>query len=423
MVHVKELLVLTIYVFYMWPMKFKIYGDVLWYFIYAGIPVLCLLWNYKILVKWLCGIKNVIIKFLFIYIMALLWGGVSVSINNGDFTYYGFLLRIIQNIVIYIFLLLVQYHAFGKISIESFFKYYIVSICINVFSTIIFLINNDLKELWIQLLVQTDAKLDMADAVNQQTRFSLQGFSAFGQTALCALGALTSLYLMHKSKSVVNVWMFTFVVCLMGCLFYGRIGVILSILFYIIYELTDIKIVNLKRILVLGLIVTMLVIVTFYLAEYDWRIKAWLDWVSEPVESFLFGLQYGQISFGNSANKLTEDMYFMPEDDTIIFGDARYQNSDGSYYMHTDAGVLRHILYYGILGELLGYSLIILVVIELMKIFKKQGDKLLLIMMFLFTMLFMVLEIKGVIYHTLFGWLMVLLLIVSNKKNRLSGFS
>ena len=43
-------------------------------------------------------------------------------------------------------------------------------------------------------------------------------------------------------------------------------------------------------------------------------------------------------------------MYFPVEEKTFLIGDGKYTNEDGSYYMYTDAGYMRNILYFGILG-------------------------------------------------------------------------
>lgn len=57
----------------------------------------------------------------------------------------------------------------------------------------------------------------------------------------------------------------------------------------------------------------------------------------------------------SSSNRLKE-MYFWPEDlKTWLVGDGRFQNENGSFYKSTDAGYLRNLFYWGILGGLLFY--------------------------------------------------------------------
>ncbi|GAA4205093.1 hypothetical protein GCM10022289_24060 [Pedobacter jeongneungensis] len=53
-----------------------------------------------------------------------------------------------------------------------------------------------------------------------------------------------------------------------------------------------------------------------------------------------------------SSNELKK-MYFMPNASTLLIGDGYYVNplDTTRYYMDTDAGYMRHILYYGLLGS------------------------------------------------------------------------
>jgi hypothetical protein len=75
--------------------------------------------------------------------------------------------------------------------------------------------------------------------------------------------------------------------------------------------------------------------------------------------------------------------------DTALIGDGRYVNSDGSYYMHTDSGYFRNILFWGIPGLLL----IIAYQFVFFKFSKtKPTTKLLTILLIIFIL---VLEIKG----------------------------
>lgn len=54
------------------------------------------------------------------------------------------------------------------------------------------------------------------------------------------------------------------------------------------------------------------------------------------------------ISNSESLNQLLNDYYFKVDISTLLFGDGRYTGLDGLYYMHTDAGYMRNILYWGI---------------------------------------------------------------------------
>ncbi|EJA2254073.1 O33 family O-antigen polymerase, partial [Escherichia coli] len=48
-----------------------------------------------------------------------------------------------------------------------------------------------------------------------------------------------------------------------------------------------------------------------------------------------------------SSDKLVEKMLFIPDFSALVVGDGVYYNDDGSYYMHTDSGIIRQFLYGG----------------------------------------------------------------------------
>ncbi|MFW3454681.1 hypothetical protein ACN68H_06960 [Aerococcus viridans] len=55
----------------------------------------------------------------------------------------------------------------------------------------------------------------------------------------------------------------------------------------------------------------------------------------------------------NSTEVLFGRMYFPVSASTYIFGDGKYTTSVGTYYMSTDAGYMRNILFFGIIGLIL----------------------------------------------------------------------
>ncbi len=73
-----------------------------------------------------------------------------------------------------------------------------------------------------------------------------------------------------------------------------------------------------------------------------------LGWAFEFVFAYL---EKGELETASSNQLLT--MYVLPDTLTSLFiGDSRMLNPDGSYYMHSDAGFIRHLFYWGVLGSL-----------------------------------------------------------------------
>ncbi|WP_210459243.1 hypothetical protein [Vibrio crassostreae] len=64
-------------------------------------------------------------------------------------------------------------------------------------------------------------------------------------------------------------------------------------------------------------------------------------------------LEYGTVE--TESTSVLSRMYFDLSMDTILLGHGHYTNSDGSYYLHTDAGFMRNVLYYGLFGLLINY--------------------------------------------------------------------
>ena len=90
----------------------------------------------------------------------------------------------------------------------------------------------------------------------------------------------------------------------------------------------------------------------------------------------------------------------MPDFDTLIFGDGKYLNGDGSYYMHTDAGYMRGMLYFGVIGLVFLYGVYILLCLWGIycssEVYKKYMCEVMLLLLFLE-------EYKGDVYELFFG--------------------
>lgn len=63
-------------------------------------------------------------------------------------------------------------------------------------------------------------------------------------------------------------------------------------------------------------------------------------------------IKYG--SFSSGSTDILQSMYFPVDKFTLMFGDYRYMDGS-SYYMDTDAGYMRNVLYWGIVGMFLNF--------------------------------------------------------------------
>jgi len=74
-----------------------------------------------------------------------------------------------------------------------------------------------------------------------------------------------------------------------------------------------------------------------------------LPWAFEFYYNFI---ETGEFST-SSSDQLTESHYYDLPDDTIVYGDGKYMQTNGFYYGLTDAGYMRQTLYFGVIGILL----------------------------------------------------------------------
>ncbi|MDR2224834.1 MAG: hypothetical protein LBE52_02415 [Providencia sp.] len=128
--------------------------------------------------------------------------------------------------------------------------------------------------------------------------------------------------------------------CIICASIAARSALLMSILLCITYIFLKDK----KYIFVIIALLPIAYFSIVYIAEQYTEVK----YALEPIENFLSS---GEIQ-SKSSDDLLEKHLFMPEFKTFILGDGLYTNEDGTFYMHTDSGVIRPILYGGIIFQL-----------------------------------------------------------------------
>ena len=101
---------------------------------------------------------------------------------------------------------------------------------------------------------------------------------------------------------------------------------------------------------------------------------------------------------------------------TLLFGDGLSKYADGSYYMHTDVGYLRNVLYFGIIGTVLGYFLFYLLVCKriIKEAIYKYNIKILIYMLYLFLL---IVNYKGLPDYSFMLFLIIAYFIVDKNKH------
>lgn len=342
----------------------------------------------------------IFITYLFICFCSLL----SPLIHNTyDTSYFiSIVLGIIRNGIKPFFLLVFtkKYISVKDDLMHEFFKYYIYSFIVYIFSTILFLIFPPIKDYWFQL-INADSTFDRLSEkmslARMITRWGLAGFSGFRHTLMCSLGVIFYIHLLINQKSMSLFKAYPIIILLFGNACYGRSGLIISCFFVFIYILYEVLI-N-KKIKLAVYVLSLMFIIIFLLSflreirEFD----LWYKWAFAPLENLMTTGRIGDFE----TDYMFDKMYFMPEFYTLLFGDGYWLDPSNSlaYYKHTDIGYMRPMLFYGIFPQILSYFLSVFTIIYISK--KNRNLRMLGIM---FGILLFFFEMKGEVHYILTGY-------------------
>lgn len=124
-----------------------------------------------------------------------------------------------------------------------------------------------------------------------------------------------------------------------------------AMLFSLVFIFIDSLIRNWKNLISIILVILFLVV---FIANY-----ADDDSVSYALEPIIKLMDSGELETNSSDDLIQNHLYF-PEDKYFLFGSGLYFNDDGSFFGHTDSGLIRPLLYGGLVFQIL-YVLIIFI--------------------------------------------------------------
>jgi len=402
------LLVLSAFVYWLFPIYLSIWPSVVNPLIYHVIPIVYILIHWRKARDLFLYIrsKRYFQVSILLFILAVFWAICSILYNStSDYSYFTKLFIVFRTIYVDVFLLLLAIAAARHGSmLERFSYFWCTAVTACVLFTIIALVIPDVRSFWQDLLVSNDAKERALSDVFYITRFGIGGFAGFEESIIASISVILSFYLIERGKQI---GIFFLLFSILGNLFYGRIGVFLSFVAVIFLGLNTLTLRKVTKYAAVGVCVGGIIsgILLFW---DDPFLDIWREWLLLPIDSFLTGLSMGQLSFGPSADKLVYDMYFWPGDATFFFGDGRYTNLNGSYYMNTDAGFMRIVLYFGTIGAALVYGAYLFLVLGIMS--NSETGKFVLSVCKILPLIFFISEYKGDPYPLFFGLAVVLLL-------------
>src|SRR5690606_8263873 len=235
------------------------------------------------------------------------------------------------------------------------------------------------------------------------TRFIGLGIgSFFSGGMISSIGIILSAYLISVVPNKKKIWFFTFFFLAITSVFIARIAylsILISVLYLIYAYFKKGNIANLPKILFIIILLSLPVVLFIYF-NLDSLLK---------LSSFnhAFELLINVFSSGNlkteSTDVVKEMLIFPSELKTIIIGDAKFYDDDGSFYMSTDVGYSRLLFYFGIPGTI-SYFLIQIYISYLILKVNVKGSLFNSIIYLLLLLLFIG-NIKGLLD---FNWLMFL---------------
>lgn len=270
------------------------------------------------------------------------------------------------------------------------FEYlYVYVICLYVIISTIMINVPQVKDRILAYLDISSYESKMISNPYYATRIGWAGFSGYNTSMKCTLASCFLLNIIvnkKKGKSHIPEYIML-AICILGNLYYARAGLTITIV-CICITLCYISIIQHKFMkfcwytIIVG--TAAVVSVNYIMKQAESNLS--LQWAAE----LLINLTEGKGTEVSSLSKL-QDMYFMPSIQTILFGDGRYSGAGEGYYMNTDAGLMRGILYFGIFGVVAVYAMMINNIVKI----KKQTviDNKLLSMLLL--VVFIGFEIKG----------------------------
>jgi len=289
-------------------------------------------------------------------------------------------------------------------------KFFFIACCIYVSFTLIFIINPDFKQLWTEGVL-TNIEDKSIDFAVYAFRYSIDGFAAFSSASVFSFACLFCCYMIATKPNVSIIMITCLLVLVIGCFFYGRISLVGMIMGAIIILWTSNNITKTVKVicLIIGFVFVALAVLNIA-SQANEKLIEWQEWAFSIVKQLFVEKKVTDYS----VNHMVNDMYYMPEPNTLIFGDGKYSNENGSYYGHTDVGFMRLILYGGFIGLALVYFLMIYLCKITIRVSKSITFKK---FIFLSFVLFFILEMKGESYQRAIMMIYPLFLIQQYKHN------
>lgn len=332
--------------------------------------------------------------------------------STGDYTYIKISTFVFRKLLIYLFLILVLVKKYKEnVSPEHFMYYYSLTHAVFVSGTLLIVFFPRFKTFWFSLFPEIIKSETLLESYGYTFRIGWQGFAGYRMTVHCTWCCIFLLYMFYacqaKYRLKTRTFLPVFALCFLGNMFYGRSGLVLSI----VTSLIALFIWNRQHFFKILRFICFVVILIFliYLLRNQPFFSDWYNWMSSPIINLITEGSFNNVSFTE-----TKEMIFVPEWKTILFGDG-YFTHNGHYYMGTDSGFMRNILFWGLTGVFISYGTTFYVILDL----KKRNA--LLCLLILGT--FLAFEFKGDVYYEYIAVFWAISFIESIKRKYVYNYS
>lgn len=363
------------------------------YFVTYCIPIIYIMLNHQIILSFFKKISLRYLLMIYIFFLLLFIAIMLPSLyGTNDYSYVKTLTYIIRKGVIFSFLITLICKNYSRQNrIDAFMSYYAIATSMYVCGTILFVLFPKIKNYWFQFVLAESQK-NMFNSFGYTFRVGWMGFSGFQATLKCTISVIFTIYLLtakygkNRNARKRIILLVCLGMSLLGNAFYARVGLLCSGLVILVFLLAS-GIVSFKKWLVGFFLLAFMFIILLVLKDKYLIVNEWYVWMTTPFKNLIHSGNFNNAS----VNELTKKMIFMPKSKTFWLGDAKYSTSFGGYYMETDVGFMRQLLFWGIFGTFLCYSMLFLSIPKICR-----DNKWLLLSLVL---VFIVFEIKGEAYY------------------------
>ena len=388
-------------------------GSIIMYAFAYLVPLVYMVLNFDLLVKTLSKIVYSDLQLCIIPLVLLTAAAVIIPIIYGTYDYTYFTEEIMTAAKIMfrmLFLVMLIKKNIPNANWRTFCKYFIFSCLLYIGSTVVMMAIPQIKDFFYSIIKENEHSKTLALETRYSTRYGWAGFSTFEYTFKCLIAIIFNNYFIQKNikRKYVLFPIAVTAVLLVGTLFYGRIGTLaaLIILFFFALRLM-IKRPKIFMWCVAGLLLCIAALLV--LKNRVSAVGAWFDWAFDLIINFV----NNKTLRTDSSDVLLNKMLFIPDFKTILIGDGRYTENE-LYYMGTDAGIMRPLLFGGLIFAFLRY--ISLYGILLWRMFKRETEKYEKTVFFWLLIMCIVFEVKGEIIFSCLPILLGALILGHGKK-------